>query len=39
LWKVAARKLDQLDSVDTLEALRIPLIEVYAKRYQVWSTD
>ncbi len=24
LWKVAGRKLDQLDSVDTLDQLRIP---------------
>jgi proteic killer suppression protein len=24
LWKVAGRKLDQLDSVDSLEELRIP---------------
>lgn len=24
LWKIAARKLDQLDSVDALEQLRIP---------------
>lgn len=24
LWRIAARKLDQLDSVDTLVALRIP---------------
>ena len=24
LWKVAARKLDQLDSVDALDQLRIP---------------
>jgi len=24
LWRIAARKLDQLDSIDSLEALRIP---------------
>ncbi|HUU02831.1 MAG TPA: type II toxin-antitoxin system RelE/ParE family toxin [Myxococcota bacterium] len=24
LWKIAARKLDQLDSVETLDELRIP---------------
>ncbi len=24
LWRIAARKLDQLDSVETLEELRIP---------------
>lgn len=24
LWRVAGRKLDQLDSVETLEALRVP---------------
>jgi proteic killer suppression protein len=24
LWKIAARKLDQLDSIDSLDALRIP---------------